>query len=60
MSDSNLKKQINSLRNTLFDKDKVNEKDEGIKKKEENNKEQLVPANINSTNFQDPLVFFMI
>ena len=26
MSESNLKKQINSLRNTLFDKDKVNEK----------------------------------
>ena len=50
MSDSNLKKQINSLRNTLFDKDKVNETNEGIKKKEENNKEQLVPANINSTN----------
>ena len=50
MSDSNLKKQINSLRNTLFDKDKVNETNEGIKKKEENNKEQLVPANINSAN----------
>ena len=34
MSESNLKKQINSLRNTLFDKDKVNEKNEDIKKKE--------------------------
>ena len=44
------KKTKNSLRNTLFDKDKVNETNEGIKKKEENNKEQLVPANINSTN----------
>ena len=39
MSESNLKKQINNLRNTLFDKDKVNEINEGIKKKEENNKE---------------------
>ena len=27
MSESNLKKQINNLRNTLFDKDKSEEKD---------------------------------
>ena len=33
MSESNLKKQINSLRNTLFDKDKVNETNEGINQK---------------------------
>ena len=30
MSRSNLKKQINNLRNTLFDKDKTEEKDIGL------------------------------
>ena len=35
MSESNLKKQINSLRNSLFDKDKVNETNEDVNKKEE-------------------------
>ena len=48
MSESNLKKQINNLRNTLFDK--VNEKDEDIKKKDEKEQGKLVPANINSKN----------
>ncbi len=39
MTDSNIKKQINNLRSSLFDKE--NEKDE----------EKLVPANINSKNY---------
>ena len=46
MSDSNLKKQINSLRNTLFEKSK-NEKnavDTNVIKKDD----KLIPANINS------------
>ena len=50
MSESNLKKQINNLRNTLFDKDKINEIEEDTKKKEEKDDKKLVPANINSKN----------
>ena len=50
MSESNLKKQINNLRNTLFDKDKINEIEEDTKKKEEKEDKKLVPANINSKN----------
>ena len=45
MTDSNLKKQINNLRSTLFDKNKESEKEVGNKIKENN---KLVPANINS------------
>ena len=46
MSDSNLKKQINSLRNTLFDKSKndKNAVDTNVIKKDD----KLIPANINS------------
>ena len=46
MSDSNLKKQINSLRNTLFDKSKndKNAVDTNLVKKDD----KLIPANINS------------
>ena len=45
MSDSNLKKQINNLRNTLFDKNKDGEKANTLKQETES---KLVPANINS------------
>ena len=46
MSDSNLKKQINSLRNTLFDKSKndKNAVDTNVIKKDD----KLIPDNINS------------
>ena len=46
MSDSNLKKQINSLRNTLFEKSKndKNAVDTNVIKKDD----KLIPANINS------------
>ncbi len=48
MSDSNLKKQINNLRSTLFDKNKETEKDSEINKNKEIKENKLVPANINS------------
>ena len=35
MSDSNLKKQINNLRNTLFDKNKENDKANTLKQETE-------------------------
>ena len=50
MSDSKLKKQINNLRNTLFDKNKNDEKDLDLKGKHDKDSERLVPANINSKN----------
>ncbi len=46
MSDSNLKKQINSLRNTLFDKSK-NDKN-AVDANVINKDDKLIPANINS------------
>ena len=46
MSDSNLKKQINSLRNTLFDKSK-NDKN-AVDTNVINKDDKLIPANINS------------
>ena len=48
MSDSNLKNQINNLRNTLFDKNKESEKGLGTDKNREAKENKLVPANINS------------
>ena len=48
MSESNLKKQINNLRNTLFEKDKDENKDISKNEKNSQNSEKLVPANINS------------
>ena len=50
MSESNLKKQINNLRNTLFDKDKSEEKDISLNQKTYEDKEKMTPANINSRN----------
>ena len=50
MSESNLKKQINNLRNTLFDKDKSEEKDMSLNQKTYEDKEKMIPANINSRN----------
>ncbi len=50
MSESNLKKQINNLRNTLFDKDKSEEKDMSLNQKTYEDKEKMKPANINSRN----------
>ena len=46
MTDSNLKKQINNLRSTLFEKNKEPEKEAGSNKSKDKNK--LIPANINS------------
>ena len=48
MSESNLKKQINNLRNTLFEKDKVESNDKSTNTK---NSEKLMPANINVKTF---------
>ena len=48
MSESNLKKQINNLRNTLFDKDKGDAKDMELNKDNKRVEDKLVPANINS------------
>ena len=52
MSESNLKKQINNLRNTLFDKDKDKEEvnDVDLNKKNLREKDKMIPANINSKN----------
>ena len=60
MSDSNLKKQINNLRNTLFEKDKVEENNVEVKDKNYEDKEKMIPANINSKIYLNLLVFFMI
>ena len=50
MSESNLKKQINNLRNTLFDKDKDEVKDMDLNQKNLKEKDKMIPANINSKN----------
>ena len=48
MSDSNLKKQINNLRSTLFEKNKETENDLEINKKKDIGENKLIPANINN------------
>jgi hypothetical protein len=50
MSESNLKKQINNLRNTLFDKDKADANDMELNQDNKKVEDKLVPANINSKN----------
>ena len=50
MSESNLKKQINNLRNTLFDKDKDDANDMELNQDNKKVEDKLVPANINSKN----------
>jgi len=50
MSESNLKKQINNLRNTLFDKDKDEVKDMDLNQKNLKEEDKMMPANINSKN----------
>ena len=50
MSESNLKKQINNLRNTLFDKDKGDANDMELNQDNKKVEDKLVPANINSKN----------